>query len=68
MRASQIVNLTTRIHTIEESLKYIPEKYRDGILGKLAYGVPYPDLYHINTWKKWQQTYLYQVALGLQLY
>ncbi len=68
MRASQIVNLTTRIHTIEECLKYVPEKYRDGILSKLAYGVPYPDSYHINTWKKWQQTYLYQVALGLQLY
>lgn len=68
MRASQIANLAMRIHTIEESLKYIPEKYRDGVLGKLAYGVPYPPVYHANTWKKWQQAYLYQVALGLQLY
>ncbi len=68
MRASQIANLTMRIHAIEESLKYIPEKYRDGVLSKLAYGEPYPPVYHPNTWKKWQQAFLYQVAMGLQLY
>lgn len=68
LRGGQIANLTMRIHTIEDSLKYIPVKYRDGVLDKLAYGVPYPDTYHLNTWKKWQQAFLYQVAVGLQLY
>lgn len=68
VRASQIANLSMRIHTIEESLKYVPEKYRNGIINKLAYGEAFPDFSHLNTWKKWQQAYIYHVAIGLQLY
>ena len=68
LRAGQIVSLGMRIRVIEEGLNMIPEKYRDGILDKIAYGVPYSDLCHPNTWKKWQQVFLYHVAVGLQLY
>ena len=67
-RAGQIAALGMRIRVIEDCLKMVPEKYRDGILDKVAYGVPYSDVYHLNTWKKWQQFFLYQVAEGLQLY
>lgn len=67
-RAGQMANLAMRIRIIEDSLKIVPEKYQDGILDKVAYGVPYPDLHHSNTWKRWQQVFLYQVAVGLQLY
>ena len=68
LRAGEIAGLSMRIRAIEDCLKCIPEKYQDGILDKLAYGVPYPDCSHLNTWKKWQQVYLYQVALALQVY
>lgn len=67
-RAGQMASLAMRIRIIEDSLKIVPEKYQDGILDKVAYGVPYPDLHHSNTWKRWQQVFLYQVAVGLQLY
>ena len=67
-RAGQMANLALRIRTIEDSLKAVPMEYRDGILDKLAYGVPYPDRHHANTWRRWQQAYLYQVAQGLHLY
>ncbi|MBQ8563738.1 MAG: hypothetical protein IJ443_07605 [Firmicutes bacterium] len=67
-RAGQMASLAMRIRIIEDSLKIVPEKYQDGILDKVAYGIPYPDLHHSNTWKRWQQVFLYQVAVGLQLY
>ena len=67
-RAGQMASLAMRIRIIEDSLKIVPEKYQDGILDKVAYGVPYPDLHHSNTWKRGQQVFLYQVAVGLQLY
>ena len=68
VKAGQMANLALRIQRIEDGLMCVPEQYRDGILDKLAYGVPYPDLYHANTWKRWQQVFLYQVAVNLQLY
>ena len=66
--ASRMANLAFRIQMIEGSLQAVPAVYRDGILGKLAYGIPYSDCFHENTWKRWQQVYLYQVAMELHLY
>ena len=66
--ASRMANLAFRIQMIERSLQAVPAVYRDGILGKLAYGIPYSDCFHANTWKRWQQVYLYQVAMELHLY
>ena len=66
--ASRMANLAFRIQMIEGSLQAVPVMYRDGILGKLAYGIPYSDCFHANTWKRWQQVYLYQVAMELHLY
>ena len=66
--ASRMANLALRIQRIEGSLQAVPAVYRDGILGKLAYGIPYSDCFHANTWKRWQQVYLYQVAMELHLY
>ena len=68
LKASELANLTLRIQAIEQGLYSVPEPYRDGILAKLAYGVPYGDQCHMNTWKRWQQVYLYTVAVNLQLY
>ena len=67
-RAGQMANLALRIRIIEDSLKVVPMEYRDGILDKVAYGVPYPDFRHPNTWRKWQQAFLFEVAQGLHLY
>ncbi len=67
-RAGELANLSLRIAAIETAALELPEKYRDGVINKLAYGVPYGDEYHPNTWKHWQQVYLYQVAMRLQLY
>jgi len=66
--AGELAGLSLRIQRIEGSLKAVPLKYRDGILDKLAYGIPYSDICHMNTLKRWQQVYLYQVALELKLY
>ena len=66
--ASRMANLAFRNQMIEGSLQAVPAVYRDGILGKLAYGIPYSDCFHANTWKRWQQVYLYQVAMELHLY
>ncbi len=63
--ASELTATEKRIIAIESAFLHIPEKYREGIEDKLVYDVPYDDCHCINTWKKWQQVYLYYVAMNL---
>ena len=66
--ATNIASGEMRISAIENALKAIPEKYRMGIFNHICYDEPYDDMYHKNTWKKWQQVYIYYVASGLNLF
>ena len=66
-KADKLITLTNRIESIEAALFSIPEKYREGIKQKLVDGKPYGDEFHPNTWKKWQQVYIYNVAKNLGL-
>lgn len=66
-RAALLCNLTARIGAIEDALKIIPIIYRMGIRDHLVKDLPYSDEYHINTWRKWQQIFIYNVAVNLNI-
>lgn len=66
-KADKLVTLTNRIDSIEAALYTVPERYREGIKNRLVEGIAYGDEYHPNTWKKWQQVYIYNVAKNLGL-
>ena len=66
-KADKLIALTNRIESIETALFSIPERYREGIRRKLVDGKSYGDEFHPNTWKKWQQVYIYNVAKNLEL-
>ncbi len=63
--ASELTNTKSRIDAIENAFCKVPEKYREGIGDRLVYDVPYDGGHCINTWKKWQQVFLYYVAVNL---
>lgn len=65
--ASEISNLSMRVEAIMKSMDNVPLKYREGILNRLVYDLPYDDEYHINTWRKWQQVFIYYVAVNLHI-
>ncbi|MBR6473111.1 MAG: hypothetical protein IKS99_05240 [Firmicutes bacterium] len=66
--ATEISLTEDRIMAIERAFRKLPEKYREGIIDKLIYDVPYDEGLHcINTWKKWQQVLIYYVAVNLNL-
>lgn len=67
-KAGEIANLAMRIESIEAALLSVPEKYRQGLSRKLFYGRDFGDEFHPNTWKKWQQVYIYNVAMNLGIY
>lgn len=66
--ATEMASLSARIKAIEGALVSVPGKYRGGIENKLFRGLDFGDDYHPNTWRKWQQVYLYNVAVNLGLY
>lgn len=63
-----LANISMKIEAIESALYNIPYKYREGLRAKLTEGKDYGDNYHCNTWKKWQQAYIFYVAKNLGLY
>ena len=67
-KAEKLITLTNRIEAIENALFSIPEKYRRGMIEKLANGGMFEDRFHPNTWKRWQQIYIYHVAKNLGIY
>lgn len=67
-RAIKIAQLSSRILAIETAFDEIPEKYRDGLWRKNVENEDFGDDAHINTWKKWQQVLVYNVAKNLQIY
>ena len=45
----------------------IPEEYRQGTLDCITYNVPYSDMAHENTWRKWRQILIWELAKNLFL-
>ena len=57
-----------KIQAIEDAFFQTPYEYREGIRLKLTEGKEYGDDFHANTWKKWQQIFIFHVEKNLSLY
>lgn len=67
-RAVELAQLTLRIRAIEDGFLAAPPKYRSGLREHLSLGAAYPEDFHRNTWKKWQQIVLYTMARNLKIF
>lgn len=52
---------------IERALVAVPDVYRKGVLANIRDKEPFSELAHFNTWKKWKQTFIYELARGMHL-
>ncbi len=67
-QAKEILNLSFRIESIERAFNTVPEDFRAGIRRKFMYGDEYSIEYEETIWKRWQQVFLYNVAVNLGIY
>lgn len=67
-RAIKIAQLSSRVLAIEAAFDEIPEKYRKGLWKKNVENKAFGDGAHPNTWKKWQQILIFNIAKNLQIY
>ena len=51
----------------EAALSRVPEIYRKGIIDNITRKVPFSDIAHANTWKKWKQIFIQSLARELHL-
>ena len=55
------------LNCIRKALLKIPEEYRQGTIDSISYNVPYSDMAHENTWRKWKQVLVWELAKNLCL-
>lgn len=52
---------------IRKALLKVPEEYRQGTIECISYNVPYSDMAHENTWRRWKQVLIWELAKNLCL-
>lgn len=57
-----------KLECIQKAIEVVPEDYRDGILANIVEMRAFGDEAHPNTWKRWKQMFIYDVARRLRLY
>lgn len=62
LKAERLVELSKKISAVEGALKSVPEEYRLGVYGSVAYRDRLPDYANKNTWSKWRMRFIVRVA------
>lgn len=57
----------SKLHCIRKALFVLPPEYRETTLSSIAGNVPFADTAHINTWRRWRQIFIYELAKNLLL-
>ena len=70
---SRVVSDSVRVRAeyeldcIGRALAKVPEEYRMGILSNIVHKTEFGDFAHPNTWKKWKQIFIAELARELCL-
>ncbi|MCF0140586.1 MAG: hypothetical protein HUJ78_00965 [Mogibacterium sp.] len=65
--ADMFENIESRIRTVEDALMTIPEEYRQGIVDNIVLKKSFKDYAHENTWRRWKQQFLYELAVRMKI-
>ena len=56
-----------KLECIRKAITKVPKEYRQGTIDCLVYNVPYSDIAHENTWRKWRKVFIRELAKNLLL-
>ncbi len=56
-----------KLEAIDAALALVPEEYRDGIILNITDKLPFGSGAHDNTWKKWKQRFVYELAVNMMM-
>lgn len=56
-----------KLNCIRRALEEVPEEYRENTLDSIIYNLPFSDMAHENTWRKWRKVFIRSLASNLML-
>ena len=56
-----------KLDCVRAALGLVPEEYRQKTLDSIIYGIPFDDMAHENTWRRWRQFFIRELAKNLML-
>lgn len=65
--AAALEQAAWRMDCIRRALRRLPVEYRKDTVDNIVYGIPFNDMAHENTWRKWRQVFLRELAKNLML-
>lgn len=66
-RSSVGIAATKRLDAIDRALEELPDVYREPMIRNIINKEEFPETAHENTWRKWKQLFIYQLAVNLEL-
>lgn len=56
-----------KLECIRKAVTKLPKEYRQATIDNIVFNVPYGDIAHENTWRKWRQVFIRELAKNLLL-
>lgn len=56
-----------KLQCIRDAINAIPEEYRQMTMDSIIFSIPFNDMAHENTWKKWRHNFIRELAKNLYL-
>lgn len=56
-----------KLECIRRAAEELPEEYRQHTIDSIVYGLKYDDAAHENTWRRWRQVFIRELAHNLLL-
>ena len=56
-----------KLECIRKAIAKLPKEYRQATIDSIVFNVPYGDVAHENTWRKWRQVFIRELAKNLLL-
>lgn len=56
-----------KLECIRDAIAEVPYEYRQRTMDSIVYGIPFDDVAHENTWRKWRQVFIRELAKNLML-
>lgn len=65
--ADVLVQAAWKLECIRKAIAKVPKEYRQTTIDCIVYNVPYADSAHENTWRKWREVFIRELAKNLLL-
>lgn len=56
-----------KLECIRKAITKLPREYRQATIDNIVFNVPYGDVAHENTWRRWRQVFIRELAKNLLL-